>query len=73
MKGSELDPDVPRPDVMFGFGRRICAGQEAAETSTWTAIASLLATFDFSSDKYKREEDFGSHTGGLLSCVPAVL
>jgi cytochrome P450 len=69
MSGNQLNPDVPRPDNAFGHGRRICAGKEAAEVSLWIGIASLLATFNFSSDKHKSEDDFASHSSGITSCV----
>ncbi|KAH7906556.1 cytochrome P450 [Hygrophoropsis aurantiaca] len=32
---------------VFGFGRRICVGRYFADGSTWLAIVSLLATFEF--------------------------
>ena len=69
MKDNELNPEVPRPDNAFGHGRRICAGKEAAEVSLWIGVASLLATFDFSSNKYKKEDDFPSHSSGITSYV----
>lgn len=37
----------PSPqDLMFGFGRRVCAGQPLAEASLWLTVAQTLATFD---------------------------
>jgi len=30
----------------FGFGRRICAGRNLADSTVWLALASLLSTFD---------------------------
>ncbi|KZT69742.1 cytochrome P450 [Daedalea quercina L-15889] len=53
------DPDTFRPErftsasperdprnYVFGFGRRICPGQAFADSSSWLAIARILATFD---------------------------
>ena len=37
-----------KPDdcgVVFGFGRRICAGRHFADTSLWSVIAKVLAVF----------------------------
>ncbi|KAH9970837.1 cytochrome P450 [Lactifluus volemus] len=58
------DPDhfypdrfIPRDDkiaernprsCLFGFGRRICAGQQFADTTVWLAIATSLAVFRIS-------------------------
>ncbi|KAJ3473489.1 hypothetical protein NLI96_g12978 [Meripilus lineatus] len=36
----------PRPDCVFGFGRRACPGQHLAEASIWIVLATLLAVFD---------------------------
>ncbi|KIJ63264.1 hypothetical protein HYDPIDRAFT_92786 [Hydnomerulius pinastri MD-312] len=35
----------------FGFGRRVCPGRHTADASLWTAIATMLATLDFSHAK----------------------
>ncbi|KAI9459772.1 cytochrome P450 [Boletus coccyginus] len=32
-------------NIVFGFGRRICVGRHFADTSVWSVIASVLATF----------------------------
>jgi hypothetical protein len=34
------------PDFVFGFGRRVCAGQVLAQTSVYIFAAHLLALFD---------------------------
>ncbi|TFY51734.1 hypothetical protein EVG20_g10861, partial [Dentipellis fragilis] len=39
-------PPDPR-DVVFGFGRRRCPGAHVADNSVWTAIARMLAAFEF--------------------------
>ncbi|KAG1839787.1 cytochrome P450 [Suillus subluteus] len=36
---------------IFGLGRRICPGRYTADASTWSAIATMLATLDISSAK----------------------
>ncbi|KAF3901771.1 hypothetical protein AA313_de0203516 [Arthrobotrys entomopaga] len=40
--GAELSPKK----WVFGFGRRICPGQQLADASTWLTIALTLAVFD---------------------------
>ncbi|KAH9998932.1 cytochrome P450 [Russula vinacea] len=44
-----LDPvtSAPLPNVTFGFGRRICPGQFFARDMLWSAMASMLAAFEF--------------------------
>ncbi|TFY79512.1 hypothetical protein EWM64_g4497 [Hericium alpestre] len=46
--GTDLG-DVPSDtrDVVFGFGRRRCPGLHVADNSVWTAIAQMLASFEF--------------------------
>lgn len=43
----------------FGFGRRICAGKNLAESSLWLAVASLIAMFDITDavSEYGRKID----------------
>ncbi|KAG2104292.1 cytochrome P450 [Suillus cothurnatus] len=36
---------------IFGFGRRACPGRHAADASVWSAVATVLATVEFSSAK----------------------
>ncbi|KAG1879039.1 cytochrome P450 [Suillus subluteus] len=45
-----LTGDDPAQYV-FGLGRRICPGRYTADASTWSAIATMLATLDISSAK----------------------
>ncbi|KAG2089751.1 cytochrome P450 [Suillus discolor] len=45
-----LTDDDPA-EYIFGLGRRICPGRYAADTSLWSAIATMLATVDISSAK----------------------
>ncbi|KAJ7168337.1 cytochrome P450 [Mycena crocata] len=42
----KLNPAVPDPDIVFGFGRRICPGRHMATSSVWITLVSILATFD---------------------------
>lgn len=43
------DPTLCDPrDLVFGFGRRVCAGKHFAEVNIWLAIARIVATFDIS-------------------------
>ncbi|KAJ7063526.1 cytochrome P450 [Mycena amicta] len=46
LPNGELNLDVPAPDIVFGFGRRICPGRHMANSSVWITLTSLLATFD---------------------------
>ncbi|KAG1861718.1 cytochrome P450 [Suillus subalutaceus] len=45
-----LTADDPA-QYIFGLGRRICPGRYTADASTWSAIATMLATLDISSAK----------------------
>ncbi|KAJ7044191.1 cytochrome P450 [Mycena alexandri] len=37
--------------IAFGFGRRICPGRHAADTTVWAAIVSVLSTFNIAKAK----------------------
>ncbi|KLO09949.1 cytochrome P450 [Schizopora paradoxa] len=52
--GSEPAYD-PR-NLIYGFGRRVCAGQEFANASVSIAIAMMIASFDIS----KAKDEFGN-------------
>jgi hypothetical protein len=67
MKGDALNPEIPRPDAAFGFGRRICAGRDMAEASLWVTMISLLTVFEFKGKEGYKEEDYGPYTDGLVS------
>ncbi|KAG6372163.1 cytochrome P450 [Boletus reticuloceps] len=43
--GGMLTDDIP--DLVFGFGRRVCPGRHAADASLWIAMVTMLATLDF--------------------------
>jgi cytochrome P450 len=68
MYGERLNLRVPQPSTAFGFGRRVCAGKDAAEASIWIAVTSLLAVFNFSG-KGKKLDDYGDFESGIISCV----
>ncbi|KIK94563.1 hypothetical protein PAXRUDRAFT_827884 [Paxillus rubicundulus Ve08.2h10] len=51
-----LTDDNPAKYV-FGFGRRICPGRHTADASVWSAIATTLATLDFSAAKDAKGKD----------------
>ncbi|KAF8523760.1 cytochrome P450 [Hysterangium stoloniferum] len=53
-KAPEVDPLT---QGVFGFGRRVCPGQEIAYTLLWIEIASLLAVFDFAPAKDSEGRD----------------
>ncbi|KAJ7205516.1 cytochrome P450 [Mycena pura] len=44
----KLNPDIPGPDIVFGFGRRMCPGRHFALSSVWITMTSILAAFDVS-------------------------
>ncbi|KAK7035796.1 cytochrome P450 [Favolaschia claudopus] len=46
LKDGKLNPEVPDPDIVFGFGRRICPGRHMARDNVWIAVARILACFD---------------------------
>ncbi|KAJ7777026.1 cytochrome P450 [Mycena metata] len=43
-----LNPAIRDPEVIFGFGRRICPGRHLATSSLWITIACMLSTFNIS-------------------------
>ncbi|KAJ7627084.1 cytochrome P450 [Roridomyces roridus] len=42
----KLNSSILDPQLMFGFGRRICPGRHLAADSLWLSIVSILATFN---------------------------
>ncbi len=64
-----LNRSIPHPSAAFGFGRRICVGQDIAEDSIWIGMASMFAAFDIRKavDKQGRViEPSGEFTSGML-------
>lgn len=41
-----LDPSTKSPDVMFGFGGRMCPGRHLARATIWITIVSILSAFE---------------------------
>jgi cytochrome P450 len=47
LRNGRLDDSVRDPmDIIFGFGRRVCAGKHLAHSTLTLAAASVLSTFD---------------------------
>ncbi|KAG7442660.1 cytochrome P450 [Guyanagaster necrorhizus] len=72
LKDGNINPDITHPQEAFGFGRRICPGQEVAEASIWMNIASILAVFDVTKavdDNGHVVEPSGEFMSGML-CHP---
>ena len=72
----KLNPDVPDPIEIFGFGRRICPGRYFALDTIWLAIANVLAAFSL--EKPLDEdgniiEPSGEFVSGLFRRVPLEL
>ncbi|OBZ74478.1 O-methylsterigmatocystin oxidoreductase [Grifola frondosa] len=53
------------PEPVFGFGRRICPGQEFAYSSIWLAAASIIATLDIC----KSRDEFGNEVTPAASFI----
>jgi len=51
-----LTDDNPAKYV-FGFGRRICPGRDTGDASVWSAIATMLATLEFTLAKDAQGKD----------------
>ena len=71
--GLVQEPPAPDPrDVVFGFGRRACAGWAFADSNVWLAAAAIVATFtiDRVRDEHGREEiPSAEFTDGVVRCV----
>jgi cytochrome P450 len=63
----------PDPDFIFGFGRRVCAGQVLAETSAYIFAAHLLALFSIAPTQGPNGEPIdikAEYDGkGAIACV----
>ncbi|KAJ7097114.1 cytochrome P450 [Mycena belliarum] len=66
----KLNPEIPDPQVTFGFGRRICPARYMAASSVWIVIASILSSFEITKavgeDKRVIEPLF-AFTSGIVS------
>lgn len=66
----DLNDDQVTP--IWGWGRRICVGRYVADASLWSAIASMLAVFDFlkATDENGKDIEFEPRwTSGIASYV----
>ena len=60
-----VDPSVPDPAQVFGFGRRICPGRHFAETALPLYIANILAAFAIE----KPLDDLGNQVEPTRECT----
>ncbi|KAF9228926.1 cytochrome P450 [Gyrodon lividus] len=54
-EGTLIDDDPS--EFVFGFGRRLCPGRHTADASLFSAIATVLATLEFSPAKDAKDKD----------------
>ncbi|KAJ7486711.1 cytochrome P450, partial [Mycena latifolia] len=70
LSNGKRNPDVPDPQIAFGYGRRICPAHHMATSSVWITIASILATFEITKaigdDGHVIEPSF-KYDSGLVS------
>ena len=60
----------------YGAGRRICVGRHLADASVWSAIVTILASFNIMPCKDKRGNDVHVEprwTAGIISYVTSVV
>lgn len=68
----KLNRDVPDPDDVFGYSRRVCPGRHFALDMLWLSIASILAVFNVEKsvdESGNVVEPSGEHTSGLVRYV----
>ncbi|KAJ7250572.1 cytochrome P450 [Mycena rebaudengoi] len=69
-----LNPAVRDPNLVFGFGKRVCPGQHMAQSSLWITVASLLAVFDITKtigeDGKILEPSYEYHSSIVLMPLP---
>ncbi|KAJ7043052.1 cytochrome P450 [Mycena alexandri] len=70
----KLNPAIMDPEMIFGFGRRICPGRHMAKAHVWLSLASILATFDITKpvDKDGKviEPNFDYFAGMVVQPLP---
>ncbi|EIM84654.1 cytochrome P450 [Stereum hirsutum FP-91666 SS1] len=64
-----LESTVDFPEMVFGFGRRICPGRHLALESLWLGVASILATYDIS----KAVDENGREIEPVDDCVSGIV
>ncbi|KAI0295339.1 CyP450 monooxygenase [Multifurca ochricompacta] len=63
-----LVPDPPpSPEIVFGYGRRICQGRFMVRDTIWATIVNVLATFDISPVEDNPPKEL--YSSGLVSFV----
>ncbi|KAG7094933.1 hypothetical protein E1B28_005736 [Marasmius oreades] len=60
----KLNPQVPDPQVAFGYGRRVCPARHLALSALFLNIATVLSAFEISQAEVLPSGEF---TSGLLS------
>lgn len=70
----KLDQEVPKPDGLFGYGRRACPGRPFATHALWVAMAHILATFNIitqvDADGNAIEPNGEYNSGNILHPLP---
>ncbi|KAJ8081845.1 hypothetical protein PM082_007691 [Marasmius tenuissimus] len=62
-KDGKLNPEIPDPQVAFGYGRRVCPARHLALSTLFLNIATVLSAFEIKQDGPKPS---GEYTSGLL-------
>ncbi|OCH90107.1 cytochrome P450 monooxygenase [Obba rivulosa] len=68
--GGQVTDSIDPANMVFGFGRRVCPGQDFADASIWLLIANMVATMDISRAQDTRGNDItpsASFTSGFVS------
>ncbi|KAL0579349.1 hypothetical protein V5O48_002682 [Marasmius crinis-equi] len=63
-KDGKLNPEVPDPQVAFGYGRRVCPARHLALSTLFLNIATVLSAFEITQNGPRPS---GEYTSGLLS------
>ncbi|KAF8904855.1 cytochrome P450 [Mucidula mucida] len=63
------DKNLPDPHIVFGYGRRSCAGKDMALDTFWLAVVYILAVFDIR----KCKDQFGREINPRMELGPGFL
>ncbi|KAF9261712.1 cytochrome P450 [Marasmius fiardii PR-910] len=63
-RDGKVNPEVPDPQVAFGYGRRVCPARHLALSTLFLNIAAVLSAFEISPAGARPS---GDYTSGLLS------